>query len=132
MQGIVHGPAGWVGDTPKAPRGFGSSSEGIVCCRQWDAAHLTQGAEITVLPSLVESNLRAWSASPKRYTVVRDGSTCTLEERGRVAARFEYDEEGFLKAWSIPGEQDFERVARKRLYYWNHTGPGDERLLEGR
>ncbi|MGH7162452.1 MAG: hypothetical protein ACREID_03125 [Planctomycetota bacterium] len=91
---------------------------------------LTERAFLRIHPTLLTSNLR----DVKTIDAVarREGRRC--EVRGgddSLLASFEYDEHGFLEAWTLPGAQEFKRVSFRRMYYWEHTGPGDERLLEG-
>lgn len=92
-------------------------------------ASLEDGRTITVYPTLTASNLRGWAG--RKLVVARDGTTCTLSTPdGARWARFEYDETGALLRWSIEGREEFERKVKKRLFYWNHTGNGDEDLLQ--
>ena len=42
-----------------------------------------------------------------------------------------YDADGFLERWTVGGAQEFDRVACRRLYYWQFTDKGDEKRLLG-
>jgi len=92
------------------------------------APRLPVGARITVFPTLTNSNLRGFGGRPLQ--VKRSGATTELlTDDGTARATFTVDDDGHVLAWTIAGEQEFRRLARKRLYYWEHTAPGDEELL---
>jgi len=94
-------------------------------------ASLEDGVSVSVLPSLLRNRVGSLEATPGR--VRRDGRRCRLEaEDGSVAAEFEYDAEGFLLRWEVPGREEFRRTGKRRFYYWEKTDPGDEKLLEGK
>jgi hypothetical protein len=117
-------------------------------------AMLTDGARITRYPSLLRNRVGTGESLPESplecadcaapgrnvgalageaLTVARDGRTCRLKDAsGKVVAEYAYDGEGFLESWNIPGLQEFRRVSRTRIYYWEFTKPGDERRLEGK
>lgn len=86
-------------------------------------ASLRDGDRLTVFPSLMRNRLHG--ASAEERTVRREGRRTILSD-----AVFEYDADGFLVAWTIPGRQEFRRTVKRRLYYWQHHDPGDEKLLE--
>lgn len=79
--------------------------------------------KLDVLPSLVKSSVRKKNA---------DAASLTREKNvTRIGSReFRYDADGFLESWKHGDGVEFERVSKKRLYYWKHTGNGDERLLK--
>lgn len=89
------------------------------------AARLRDGVTITVYPSLTNNNLHGWGA--KELRVKRDGARVVL---GDGWGEFRYDADGFIEGWTIAGRQEFTRAAKHRMYYWKHTDPGDERLLD--
>jgi len=92
------------------------------------APRLAAGTPITVFPSLTNSNLRGFRG--RAFRVQRSGSTTDLvADDGTTWATFTVDGDGHLLAWTVAGEQEFRRTARKRMYYWEHTAPGDEELL---
>lgn len=93
-------------------------------------AILPDGARITRYPSLLRNRIGAIEG--EELTVARGGRTCQLKDAARkIVAEYEYDADGFLERWEIPGLQEFRRVSRTRIYYWEFTKPGDERRLEG-
>ena len=92
------------------------------------APRLARGAGITVLPSLTNSNLRGFGE--RALVVERSGATTSLvADDGSTWATFTIDGDGHLLAWTITGQQEFRRLVRKRLHYWEHTAPEDEELL---
>jgi len=92
------------------------------------ARDLRPGSRIRVLAPLTVS--RALAGGEGTVVVEREGRTTRLRaEGGDLRAEFEYDDEGDLRAWRIPGREEFERVVKRTLYYWRHTAPGDEDLL---
>ena len=94
------------------------------------AASMADGAAFEELPSLLGSRAAAARADGRR--VKRDGgAVVVLGDKGDVHARYEVDAEGILTRWTVAGEQEFERVSKRRLYYWQHTAPGDDERLEG-
>ena len=86
------------------------------------------GGAIALYPSLVRSKIG--DLKTIGATVVRRGSTVRVQSGGKLLAEFLYDDEGFLKSWTIEGTEQFSRVVKRRSYYWNHTAPGDKKLLE--
>jgi hypothetical protein len=86
------------------------------------ASSLVEG-EIVLLPSITTSSVRDRSRTPVDVEV-GEGRT-TVGDRS-----YRYDAERFLESWIVPGREEFRRVSKKRLYYWNHTENGDERLLQ--
>ena len=86
------------------------------------AGRVPAGAKLDVWPSLTRSKVRGFRGTSA--VVARDGKTARAGD-----ASFTYDDDGFLTAWNTP-EQEFRRTKRTRLYYWQHTGPGDEKLLK--
>ncbi len=90
------------------------------------------GASILVRPSLARN--RVGAASVKRLTVRRTGQipqravVRLLAGDGDEWARFEYAG-GALHKWRIADTEEFERLSRRRLYYWQKVAPDDERLL---
>jgi len=93
------------------------------------APRLPAGTPVTVFPSLTNSNWRGFRG--RGFQVQRSGSTTELVAAdGSTWATFTVDGEGHLLAWTIANEQEFSRTARKRMYYWEHTAPGDEELLQ--
>lgn len=92
------------------------------------APRLPVGISVTVFPSLTNSNLRGFQG--RALQVRRSGATTNLvADDDSTWASFTVDGDGHLLAWIIAGEQDFRRTARRRMYYWEHTAPGDEELL---
>jgi hypothetical protein len=89
------------------------------------AARLADGVKITIYPSLTSNNLHGWKA--RELVVKRDGRRVVL---GDGWAEFRYDADGFVESWTIADRQEFKRTVKRRLYYWQHTDPGDERLLK--
>jgi hypothetical protein len=134
-------------DLPKPPRSFFADEIAFL------GAMLEDGARITSYPALLRNRAGApapASADPEEcrdcapsgtlvgapsgesLTVARDGRICRLKDAaGKVVAEYAYDADGFLERWEIPGTQEFRRVSRARLYYWEFTKPGDERRLQG-
>ena len=89
---------------------------------------LPDGAALVEWPSLGGSRVKPWS--PREYRLERgDREVVVRDEKGTERARYAYDEKGFLLRWRIAGEEELERVVKRRLYYWEHTAPGDEKLL---
>jgi len=88
-------------------------------------AGILRPGRIQLLPSLVLSSVRNRSVSDANVT--RSGDVVEIGAR-----RYRFDTEGFLDSWTVPGEEEFRRVAKKRLYYWQHSGNGDEKLLEAK
>jgi len=88
-------------------------------------AGMLRAQEIGILPSMVKSSVR--DRSREAAEVTRDGGTVRVGER-----TYRYDAEGFLESWTVPGREELRRVVKKRLYYWQHNGKGDEKLLEAR
>ncbi|MHC4952628.1 MAG: hypothetical protein ACYTGZ_01965 [Planctomycetota bacterium] len=88
-------------------------------------APLLEPGEFEILPSLVTSSVR--DRSRKRATVEREKGVTRIGER-----TYRYDKGRFLESWTVPGREEFKRVSKKRLYYWNHTKNGDEKLLEAK
>jgi hypothetical protein len=80
---------------------------------------------VQLLPSLMLSSVRDRSVSDANVT--REGDVVEIGAR-----RYRLDQEGFLDGWTVPGQEEFRRVAKKRLYYWQHSGNGDEKLLEAK
>jgi hypothetical protein len=79
--------------------------------------------ELEVLPSLVSSSVRKKAVEALSLT--------SDKQRVRIGDReYQYDADGFLESWTQGAGEVFRRVSKKRLYYWNHTGNGDERLLK--
>jgi hypothetical protein len=117
-------------------------------------AMLEDGARITRYPSLLRNRVGTGEAPPlspdecadcaapgkdrgaaagEALTVAREGRICRLKDaKDTVVAEYEYDADGFLERWTIPGQQEFRRVSRTRIYYWEFTKPGDERRLGGK
>jgi len=92
------------------------------------AASLKAGATITVYSSLTRNKLGR--DGPVRLTVARRGGRTTLAAAdGTVWGSFVVDGKGSLESWTITGKQEFSRTVKKRLYYWELTKPGDEKLL---
>ncbi|MHC4137208.1 MAG: hypothetical protein ACYS0K_19825 [Planctomycetota bacterium] len=93
------------------------------------APHLRTAA-VRVYPSLLRNRLGG--ARETSRTVRSEGRRAVVKDAaGAVAAEFVYDADGFLERWTVPGAQEFERVARRRMYYWQFTDPGDEKRLLG-
>ena len=86
-------------------------------------AGLLAPQDLEVLPSLVSSSVRNKTATGASLT--RKGHVTRIGER-----EFRYDADGFLESWKQGAGEEFRRVSKKRLYYWNHTGNGDEGLLK--
>jgi len=93
------------------------------------AARLPSGAKVTVLtPSFLDNRLGSEVAA--EHVIEGDARKRMLKtSAGALVATYEYDDEGFLSAWRIEGQQEFERVVKRRLYYWEQVGRADERLL---
>lgn len=93
------------------------------------APHLRDG-RVRVHPSLLRNKLG--SAPQAERTVHGEGRRAVVKDAaGAVTAEYVYDGDGFLERWTVPGAQEFERVARRRLYYWQFTDKGDEKRLLG-
>ena len=89
------------------------------------AGAMKAGAQVEVLPSIVSSSVR--DRGREKAKVARE------KNRVRVGLRqYEYDKGGFIEAWTVPGQQEFRRVSRKKLYYWQFNRNGDEKLLEAK
>jgi hypothetical protein len=89
------------------------------------------GARVRVLPSMTASNLHAWREGEPTLTVERSGAVTRLRlPSGSLWGEFEYDEEGSLARWRVEGAEEFERVAKRRGYYWEHANAGDEGWVE--
>jgi len=86
------------------------------------AARVPDGTSIRVWPSLMRSKVAGFTSKDARVT--RKGGAVHVGGE----SVFQYDEAGFLTAWKTPGAE-FRRVGKKRLYYWQHTDNGDEKLL---
>ena len=86
-------------------------------------AGLLAPQDLEVLPSLVSSSVRKKTANAA--TLTREKNVTRLGDR-----EFRYDADGFLESWKQGPGEAFTRVSKKRLYYWNHTGNGDERFLK--
>ena len=93
------------------------------------APHLRAGA-VRVHPSLLRNRVGD-EPETARTVHVADRRAVVKDAAGAVAAEFVYDADGFLEQWTVPGAQEFERVARRRLYYWQFTKKGDEKRLLG-
>ena len=81
------------------------------------------GDTVDVLPSLLTSHLRG-----KRATGVE--RTRNDRETKIGAMTYRHDKDRFLEGWTGPGGESFTRVSKKRLYYWEYTGNGDEERLK--
>jgi hypothetical protein len=93
------------------------------------APHLRDGA-VRVHPSLLRNRLG--DAGVTARTVHAEGRRAVVKDAdGKVTAEFAYDADGFLERWTVGGVQEFERVARRRMYYWQFTDKGDEKRLLG-
>ena len=96
------------------------------------APMIPNGTQVLVYPSLMRNNLRGWKGEPR--TVTHDGNRRVFkDEDGGVTAEYAYDGDGFLESWKVHGgeyAQEFRRVSRQRLYYWQFTKPGDEKKLK--
>jgi hypothetical protein len=111
-------------DLPKRGRAFFADEVAFL------GGMLEDKAAVVVHPPLLRNRVNG--VAGERRTVARAGRICRLEDaEGRMVAEYAYDDEGFLEQWEIPGLQEFRRVSRVRLYYWEFTKPGDERRLEG-
>jgi len=86
-------------------------------------AGLLAPQDIEILPSLVTSSVRKKTATNARLT--REKNVTRIGDH-----EFRYDADGFLESWKQGPGEEFQRVSKKRLYYWKHTGNGDERLLK--
>jgi len=94
---------------------------------------LEAGATYEIAPSLLRNSLRAGAETRSWKLERRNQRRCIWRAKsGAVAAEFVYDSAGFLLSWKIAGAEEFVRVARTRMYYWEHTGPGDEKKLGAR
>jgi hypothetical protein len=115
-------------DLPKEEREFFLDELGYV------GALLDDGARIVVYPSLLRNKVGGFEGVA--CSVERAGRTCTVkDEQGGLVAEYVYDADGFLERWRIDGgefAQEFERVSKTRLYYWEFTKPGDAKKLEGK
>ncbi|MEM8882856.1 MAG: hypothetical protein AAGD14_02160 [Planctomycetota bacterium] len=85
-------------------------------------AGLLKPQSVEVLPPLVRSRIRPWTKSAGELT--RDGRTTRIGK-----SEFRYDAGGFLESWTIPGREEFRRVTKKKLYYWDYLRNGDEKVL---
>jgi hypothetical protein len=116
------------GDLPKEGRSFFADEVAFL------GGMLGDGVRINVHPALLRNRVGAPGplAPATPLTVARTGRTCELKDAlGKVVAEYGYDADGFLERWEIAGQQEFRRVSRARLYYWDFTKPGDERRLAG-
>ncbi|MHC4448771.1 MAG: hypothetical protein ACYS0E_01350 [Planctomycetota bacterium] len=86
-------------------------------------AHLLRDQKISILPSLVRSSVRKQPVISA--AVVQDGRKVRVGDRS-----YNYDQDGFLVKWTVPGREEFTRVSNKRFNYWEFSRNGDEKLLE--
>jgi hypothetical protein len=92
-----------------------------------------------LLPSPGAARLNGAAAAgprsvPSRSLSVRQAGTRTrlLGPDGATEAEWDYDQGGFLEAWTLPGEQEFRRVRWFRGPYWERARPEDRGLVEPR
>ena len=89
------------------------------------AGAMKVGAQVELLPSIVSSSVR--DRGKQKALVAREG------QRVRVGQReYAYDKGGFIEGWTVPGAQEFRRVSKRKLYYWQFSKNGDEKLLEAK
>jgi hypothetical protein len=85
-------------------------------------ASLLRSKQAEILPSITSSSVR--NRSPDRAQVERRAGVTRIGDR-----TYRSDADGFLEGWTVTDREEFERVSRKRLYYWLHTENGDGALL---